>query len=132
MSAIGFRRLVSAALISLSAWLASAAWAQDDLRIHAAEAIDHVGEMAQVCGVIASTRYNHRSRGAPTYLNFDKPYPDNSFTVIVWGSDRKRFPYAPESLLNHKACVYGKIETYKGKPQIIAVRPEQIASKPPE
>jgi hypothetical protein len=106
--------------------------AQDDLRLRAGEAGAHVGEYAQVCGVIADTNYARRSRGSPTYLNFDKPYPESEFTAIVWGKDRKHFSVKPETLKGHKACVYGKIETYKGKPQIILVRPEQIASRPPD
>jgi hypothetical protein len=115
-----------------SAFISGLALAQEDLRIRASEAGAHVGEYAEVCGVIADTNYARRSRGSPTYLNFDKPYPESEFTAIVWGKDRKHFAVKPETLLNHKACVYGKIETYKGKPQIILVRPEQIASTPPE
>lgn len=133
MSAIGSRYFLSITLIFLTALFVNRpAWAQEELRLYAAEAGEHVGEVALVCGVIASTRYNHDVRGAPTYLNFDKPYPQNPFTVIVWGRDRDKFPYKPESLSQHQACVYGKIESYKGKPQIIAFRPEQIISKPPE
>ena len=40
--------------------------AQEDLRIRAHQAIDHVGEYAQVCGVIADTNYARRSRGSPS------------------------------------------------------------------
>ena len=82
--------------------------------------------------MIASTRYAHGSNGAPTYLNFDKPYPENDFTVVVWGRDRGNFPYKPEDLKDHQACVYGRIDDYRGKPQIIALRPEQILHKPAE
>ncbi len=106
--------------------------AQDDLRIRASQAGDYVGQFAEVCGVIADTNYARRSRGSPTYLNFDEPYPDHIFTAIVWGKDRRYFDYKPEELKGHKACVYGKIETYQGKPQIILVRPNQIASVPPK
>lgn len=101
------------------------------VQLYAHQAADHVGEMALVCGVIASTRYSHDSNGAPTYLNFDKPYPQNQFTVIVWGRDRDKFPYKPEDLKEHQACVYGQIDEYRGKPQIVAFRPEQILHKPP-
>jgi hypothetical protein len=110
----------------------SAIFAQDTVRLLAHEASGHLGEFAQVCGVIASARYARSSNGGPTYLNFDKPYPDNDFTVIVWRRDRKNFPSEPELLLHHKACVSGKIESYQGKPQIIARSPEQIVFWPLE
>jgi hypothetical protein len=106
--------------------------AQGPLRILADQARDHIGQQAQVCGVVASTRYARSSNGAPTYLNFDKPYPDNDFTVVVWGRDRKHFPNPPELLLHHKACVSGRIERYRGKPQIIASGPDQIVFWPLE
>jgi hypothetical protein len=112
--------------------LAQAEEAQEGpLQLYAHQAAGHVGEAALVCGVIASTRYAHGTYGAPTYLNFDKPYPENEFTVIVWGRDRDNFPYKPEDIKGHQACVYGRIDEYRGKPQIIAVRPEQILHKPP-
>jgi hypothetical protein len=114
------------------ALMISPARPDDVKRLFAHQAGEHLGEMALVCGVIASTRYAHQSRGAPTYLNFDKPYPENDFTVVVWGEDRDNFPYKPEDLKDHHACVYGRIDDYRGKPQIVAMRPEQILHKPAE
>ena len=125
-------RGLAVALVGVSALGASAQEAQDQpLQLYAHQAADHIGEMALVCGVIASTRYAYDSNGAPTYLNFDKPYPQNEFTVVVWGRDRGNFSYKPEDLKDHQACVYGRIDEYRGKPQVIAIRPEQILHKPP-
>lgn len=42
----------------------------------ASEAKDHIGEQATVCGKVVSTRYAESSRGSPTFLNFDQPYPN--------------------------------------------------------
>jgi hypothetical protein len=47
-------------------------------KLTAAEAKDHIGERATVCGRVASTRYAVTSRGKPTFLNLDKPYPARS------------------------------------------------------
>ncbi|MFZ0805936.1 MAG: hypothetical protein WAN03_07120 [Candidatus Sulfotelmatobacter sp.] len=41
----------------------------------ASEAKDHIGEQATVCGKVVSTGYAENSRGKPTFLNLDKPYP---------------------------------------------------------
>jgi hypothetical protein len=41
----------------------------------ATEARAHIGETASVCGVVASTHYSNRTKGEPTFLNLDEPYP---------------------------------------------------------
>jgi hypothetical protein len=28
------------------------------------------------------------SHGSPTILNFDQPYPDQVFSLVIWGGDR--------------------------------------------
>lgn len=106
--------------------------AQQDDMVRAHQAIDHVGELAMVCGVIASTRYLEGVRGAPTYLNFDKPYPESDFSVVIFGKNRKNFNPPPETLDGYKACVYGKIKLYKGKAQMQLVKTEQLSVKPPK
>jgi hypothetical protein len=47
-------------------------------KLTAVEAKDHIGERATVCGRVASTRYAATTRGKPTFLNLDKPYPARS------------------------------------------------------
>jgi hypothetical protein len=54
-------------------------------KLTAVEAKDHIGEQATVCGKVASTRYAATSRGKPTFLNLDKPYPSQVFTILIWG-----------------------------------------------
>jgi len=106
--------------------------AQQDDMVRAHEARDHAGEYAMVCGVIASASYLQGVRGAPTYLNFDEPYPDNEFSAVIFGKNRKNFSPDPETLTGYKACVYGKIKMYKGKPQMELVRADQLSVKPPQ
>lgn len=55
------------------------------------EANQHIGENATVCGFVASTHYAASSRGGPTFLNLDKAYPDQIFTVVIWREDRMKF-----------------------------------------
>lgn len=59
--------------------------------ISAAEAKNHIGEKAAVCGNVVSTHYAARSKGNPTFLNLDEPYPRQIFTILIWGSDRPKF-----------------------------------------
>jgi len=51
----------------------------------AAQAKDHIGELATVYGKVVSTRYAESSHGKPTFLNFDQPYPHHVFTMLIWG-----------------------------------------------
>jgi len=94
--------------------------------ISAAEAKNHVGEKTTVCGEVASTHYAARSRGNPTFINLDKPYPNQIFTVLIWGSDRPKFSDPEETYRDKHICVTGKISDYKGVPEIVAYEPSQI------
>jgi len=69
------RSLTSAALL-----LCGAVGVFGSPDISPAEAAKHIGEKATVCGVVASARYASRSKGQPTFLNLDKPYPNQIFT----------------------------------------------------
>jgi hypothetical protein len=92
----------------------------------AAEAKSHVGERATVCGEVASTRYAARTRGNPTFINLDKPYPNQIFTVLIWGTDRPKFGDPEELYRNKHICITGKISDYKGVPEVVAYEPPQI------
>jgi hypothetical protein len=94
--------------------------------ISAAEAKNHIGERATVCGEVAGVHYAARSRGNPTFINLDKPYPNQIFTVLIWGSDRPKFGDPEETYRSKHICVTGKISDYKGVPEIVAYEPSQI------
>ena len=108
--------------------------AGDPVRISAAEAAQHVGEVAEVCGRVASAAHIAAVKGQPTFLNLERPYPDQPFNVVIWGSARSRFNAPPERAFDGKnICVTGLIETYDGKPQIVVSDPDQIVMvSPPE
>jgi DNA/RNA endonuclease YhcR with UshA esterase domain len=99
---------------------------QAQKKLSASEAKEHIGETATVCGAVVSTRYAASSKGEPTFLNFDKPYPNQIFTVVIWGSNRGRFKTPEEDYKDKKICVTGKITAYDGLPEIIADDPKQI------
>lgn len=92
------------------------------------EAIDHVGERAKVCGLVATATFAERTRGQPTFLNLGRPYPQHVFTALVWGADRSAFSYAPESLQGAVICVQGTISEYGGRAEIIVKQPSQITA----
>jgi DNA/RNA endonuclease YhcR with UshA esterase domain len=94
--------------------------------ISAAEAKSHVGEKTTVCGEVASAHYAQRSRGNPTFINLDKPYPNQVFTILIWGSDRTKFDNPEQTYSGKRVCVTGKIDDYKGTAEIVVHDPSQI------
>ena len=95
--------------------------------LSADQASSHVGEKATVCGTVADSNYAASSNGRPTFLNFDEPYPLHKFTVVIWGSERSKFPNSPQDFYRYKqVCASGLIELYKGKAQIVARSESQL------
>jgi len=92
------------------------------------EAKDHIGEQATVCGKVASGRYAATTRGKPTFLDLDKPYPGQLFTVLIWGENRAKFGAPEETYRNKNICVTGRIQSYRGEPEIIASDPAQVST----
>jgi hypothetical protein len=95
-------------------------------KLTAAEAKNHIGDKATICGVVVSTHYSARTKGEPTFLNLDEPYPRQIFTILIWGSDRAKFGNPEDKYGNKKVCVTGVIKDYKGVPEVIAQQPNQI------
>jgi DNA/RNA endonuclease YhcR with UshA esterase domain len=88
--------------------------------ITASEANKHIGENATVCGVVAGVHTATRSRGNPTFVNLDKPYPNQVFTILIWGSDYAQFSPAPSTWEGKRVCATGLISSYRGVPEIVA------------
>jgi hypothetical protein len=95
-------------------------------RLTTAEAKDHIGEQATVCGKVGSTRYAATTRGKPTFLNLDKPYPSQVFTVLIWGENREKFGAPEEMYRNKRICVTGEITEYRKAPEIVVSEPQNI------
>ena len=91
------------------------------------KAIDYVGEYVTVCGEVVSAHFASRSRGKPTFLNIDEPYPRQTFTVVIWGNNRNKFGGDPENTLLWKdVCVTGRVEIFRGVAQVTAKSSDQI------
>jgi hypothetical protein len=91
------------------------------------DAINHIGQTQTVCGIVASAKYAAGRKSKPTFLNLNRPYPDQIFTVLIWGRDRPKFSEPPEEFYPGKQiCVTGRIVKYRGKPQIVVEDPSQL------
>jgi hypothetical protein len=94
------------------------------------DAHKYIGMEKTVCGTVASATYAVRTKGRPTFLNLDQPYPNQVFTIVIWGSDRNKFKNPPESFFKGKRiCVTGIIKDFRGKPEIVVRSPDQMVVK---
>src|SRR5262249_33154354 len=110
--------------LAVGIWLATFAAASAGLpRLLSYQAKNHLGENATVCGVVVSTKYLESKRRSPTLLDFDRAYPNQPFTTVIWGADRAKFGKPEESYANKRVCVTGMITDFRGTPEIVAKDP---------
>jgi micrococcal nuclease len=98
-------------------------------RLTSAEAKAHVGEQATVCGNAIGVRYAGSSKGQPTFINLDKPYPNQIFTILIWGSDRPKFGNPEQKYSSKELCVTGVITIFRDVPEIVAHEPSAIKAQ---
>ncbi|PJB99637.1 MAG: hypothetical protein CO077_00640 [Candidatus Nealsonbacteria bacterium CG_4_9_14_0_8_um_filter_35_12] len=92
--------------------------------IFACNAGNYYGKEMIVEGKIVAT---YRSKTNTVFLNFEKPYPDQCFSTVIFSSDQYKFVQNPENYyLNKTVRVRGQIKEYQGKPEIILEDPAQI------
>lgn len=125
--AFGFRHRGS--LLAATVLVALATIGADAAEVSTAEAGKHVGESATVCGVVESARYLERSPTKPTFLNLDRPYPNQAFTVIIFGGDRAKFGTPEQTLLHQRICATGQISLHDGRAEMAVQEPAQIVRK---
>ena len=94
--------------------------------ITAREAKNHVGEKATVCGRVVGIHFVSSGKGQPTFVHFDEQYPNQVFTLVIWGSDRPKFGRPEDLYRNKDLCVTGKITSYLRVPEIVASNPNQV------
>ena len=70
----------------------------------------------------------HRDLKSNTvFLNFEKGYPNQCFTGVIFSSDLYKFVQNPENYyLNKTVRIFGKVKEYRGRPEIILKNPSQI------
>jgi hypothetical protein len=123
---MGFRDVLVFSAVLLS-WTTSGVRADP---LAPVEAASHVGEVATVCGRVASTKYAPLSIGAPTFLDFGGVYPNAAFTALIFGGDRAKFGAPDEAFKGKEVCVRGEIRLFEGTPQVILTRPDQLRENP--
>ena len=118
------RRIALAASIACLA--SSLALAAGSPTLTAAEAISHIGETRTVCGLVASADYVPKMKDQPTFINLDKPYPKQIFTIIISGANRQKFGQPEVTYKDKKICVTGAITKFRSMAKIVVTSPDQI------
>jgi micrococcal nuclease len=92
--------------------------------VSACQAGNYYGKEMIVEGKVVAT---YRSKTNTIFLNFEKPYPNQCFSAVIFSSDQYKFVQNPEKYYDQKTLrIRGKIQEYQGKPEIILTDPSQI------
>jgi S1/P1 Nuclease len=87
------------------------------------DVMNHVDKQVTVCARV----YSIRSTDAITQVSVGGAYPNNPLTIIVFAKNYPNFTIPVEEMLKDKnICVKGKVALYKGKPQIVVEKPEDV------
>lgn len=85
--------------------------------------VQYVGQNVTVCATV----YGVKSLDKLSFINLGAAYPKSPLTIVIFTKDLPNFKASPESLYANKSvCVTGKLEDFKGKPQMVITRPEEI------
>jgi hypothetical protein len=117
-----FLRYLAAFIISHSLVLSSA-HAQTAIIIPANEAAAHVGQYATVEGVVAKV---FTSKAGNTFLNVGATYPNQTFTGWIPPASPVNKSPILSGLEGKHVKITGRIEIYKGKPEIRINATEQL------
>lgn len=101
-------------------FVASHSYAQDV--ISSKDAKDNIGKTANVKGKVVSV---FASKNGNTYINFDEKSPNQTFTVVLFKDSSVDISKITEGCT---LTINGEIKDYKGKPEIVLAKAEQIVS----
>lgn len=81
-----------------------------------ARSLAGTGYEVGICGTVVSTRL---TRNGHVFINLDKKFPNQIFTVVIWKDNLLNFSYQPHiELQGRKICVEGTIRLSQGTPSM--------------
>lgn len=84
------------------------------------------GQFIRVCATVTGTHVS-TGKSETTFINFGEPFPNNSFSLVVFQKNAETFSYKPAEFLENKnICITGRVKMYKGKPEISINNEKQI------
>lgn len=107
-----------------------AATVQGQDTITSGQAKDYIDKIVVVKGRVMSFRLASEGKNT-NYINIDKPYPDNIFTIVISNSHLEKQGYKIEEWKGKTLYFKGKISVYKNDPKQLPqiFNPESIVLK---
>ena len=82
------------------------------------------GKRHTVCGKVVSATKHEKGH---VFINLDKKFPNQIFSVSIFDSNIKNFDYEPELyLINKEVCFTGEIGDYQGTPNMVLDNGKQV------
>jgi DNA/RNA endonuclease YhcR with UshA esterase domain len=94
----------------------------ETVEIADSDASKHIGDVVTVRGIVGNV---YTSRAGNTFVNFGRPYPNQTFTAVIFRKNALLFPNV-HSLEGSEVFVTGEVRLYKGKPEIILETSSQL------
>jgi hypothetical protein len=91
--------------------------------IPACEAQNFLGKEVIVEGRVADVYVSKKNN---VFLNFERPYPNQCFTAVIFSKNLRNFKEDPKKFYLKKVRVLGKIKEYREKTEIILEDSNQI------
>ena len=89
------------------------------------QAATKVGQKVSIVGKVVSAKYISKSNA--TFLNLDKQFPNQNFTICIWKDGMRNFSYKPDELEGETIVVTGVVQLDKnGIPSITVELEKQI------
>jgi len=82
--------------------------------IPTSEAVNYVNKKVWIQGIVVSQKLSSQEKHL-NYMNLDKAYPNQIFTIVITNSHLKKKEFNLESLANKKVKFFGKIIWYEDK-----------------
>jgi hypothetical protein len=90
--------------------------------ISSAEAKQHIGQSATVCGKVTNISFGEMT----AFMNLDEVPQESRFRVLIPEAGGLSFGEVAKVYPNQYVCVIGKIELNSGVPQVILIDVAQI------
>jgi endonuclease G, mitochondrial len=81
-------------------------------------------QRVSICGTVVSSRLSAKGN---IFLNLDKGFPNQVFTVTIFKSNTNNFSYQPHTVLKgRQICVTGRISEFNGVPSMVIENEKSI------
>ena len=82
------------------------------------------GKKHTVCGKVVSATKHEKGH---VFINLDKKFPNQIFSVSIFSSNVMNFPYEPELyLIDKEVCFTGQVGDYQGTPNMVLDNSKQV------